>query len=127
MEMALWILFSLFCSVGIVRCGYWLFETLNLPGYQRCGYCVVPLYDDPERLEAQVRLAVEKYKNGGYCSEPVLLADMGLGDECKRICESLCEEMGVLYICEESELGGVIRQLDGELILRDLQQPGNIV
>ncbi len=127
MEMALWILFCLFCSVGMVRCGYWLFETLRLPGYPTCGYCVVPLYDDPERLEAHVRMAVRKFENGGGCAEPILLVDMGLEDECRHICDRLCEEMGLFYICTEAELGGVIRQLDKGLLFRDLQQPGNIV
>lgn len=110
MEMMLWILLCLFASVGIVQCGIWLFEAFKKPCRIRCGYHVIPLWDDPDGLEAQIRLNFSKIRQHG--GEIILLADMGLGEECREICERLLWELDCVYICDINELPGVIKSLE---------------
>jgi hypothetical protein len=111
MEMAIWIIFCLFCSVGMVQCGYWVYEAIKGPETSRCGCRVVPLYNDPEGLESRIRLAVQEHCRDKDCCEALLMVDMGLGEECRQICERLAEDSGVFYLCGETEIPGVLRAL----------------
>lgn len=111
MGMAIWIFFCLFCSVGMVQCGTWVYEAIKGPETTRCGCRVVPLYDDPEGLESRIRLAVKGHCRNNDCAEALLMVDMGLGEECRQICERLAEDSGVFYLCTEKELPGLLREL----------------
>ena len=111
MGMAIWIIFCLFCSIGMVQCGYWLYEALKAPETSRCGCRVVPLYNDADALESRIRQAVREHCRNNDCAESLLMVDMGLGEECRGICERLAEDSGVFYLCGESELPAVLREL----------------
>jgi hypothetical protein len=108
----------------MVTCGFWVFDALRFGRAKHCGCRVVPLFDEPERLEARIRQAVN---NGRDCAEPTVLVDMGLGEECRQICERLSEETGMFYICGEAELCDALRRLEGVFGYQDLQMPENIV
>lgn len=121
MGMIAWILFCLFFSVGLVQCGFWLVEAFKTSENLRRGYHVIPLYDNADELEAQIRFAMSQLRNAGTDGEFILLADMGLGDECLQICEKLMYGVGGIYICEGKDLETTIRRLD------NLQNPANVV
>jgi hypothetical protein len=114
MEMAMWVFFCLFCSVGMVQCGAWFLDAIKSPDSTRCGCRVVPLYDDPEALESRIRLAVREHCRNRDCCEALLMVDMGLGEECKKICERLAGDSGMFYLCGETELTDVLRELGGQ-------------
>lgn len=121
MGMIVWILFCLFSSVGLVQCGFWLAEAFKEHESLHRGYHVIPLYDNADKLEAQIRFGMSQLQSAGLDGEFVLLADMGLGDECRQICENLMRGVGGIYICEGKDLDATIRQLD------NLQSHANVV
>lgn len=111
MEMAVWILFCLFSSIGLVQCGIWFRDAFVGHMRERRSYHVIPLYDDAGSLEQRVRRAVSLARADGG-DEHILLVDMGLGEECVKICEKLLHGIGGVYICALSELEDTIRRLD---------------
>lgn len=108
MDMALWILFCLFASVGLVQCGYWVAEIFKRPQGFRHGYHLVQLYDEPDSIEMHMRYALSQIRRDSSDHEQVILVDMGLGEECQKICENLTSGMGGIYICEPHEIAGII-------------------
>lgn len=108
MEMALWILFCFFASVGLVQCGYWVAETLKRPRDFRSGYHLIQLYDEPEQIEMQLRYALSQIRRDCRDCEQVILVDMGLGDECQKICENLTLGIGGVYICNPDEIADML-------------------
>lgn len=107
-----WILTCLFTSIGIVQCLGWLICLRRRPKGLRRGYYVIPLYDNPATLEAQLRYGLSQVHWGSGGGEIVLLADMGLGEESLALCETLLKESPGLYRCPADTLSGVIRDLD---------------
>lgn len=110
MEMAVWILFCFFASIGLVQCGLWLRDAFVRRPCERPGCRVVPLYDDADRLEQRMRDAISPVWQS--MGERVLLVDMGLGEECTKICDRLMCDAGGVYICELPELGEAVQRLD---------------
>lgn len=108
MEMALWILFCFFASVGLVQCGYWFAGMLKRPRDFRSGYHLIQLYDDPEQIEMRLRYALSLIRRDSRDYEQVILVDMGLGDECKKICENLTIGTGGVYICNPNEISDIL-------------------
>lgn len=110
--MALWILFCLFASVGLVQCGYWVLEMVKGPKGFRRGYHLIPLYDEPEKLEAQIRFGLSQIRHDGSDCEHTVLVDMGIGEESQQICDRLTSGLGGVYICGIDELRDTISKLD---------------
>lgn len=112
MQMIAWIMFCLFASIGLVQCGIWLREMIGRPEKLRVGYHVIPMYDDVEKLEIQLRYALSQIRRRGADGGYVLLVDMGLGEESQKICDKLILGAGEVYICDKSELPEMIEHLD---------------
>lgn len=118
MEMSMWILFCFFASVGFVQCAFWLIASIKKREKQPRGYHLIPMYDDAERLESQIRHAFSLLRNDG---EHVLLVDMGLSEELQQMCNNLTLGCGGIYICAKDDIGSAIQSLD------DLQLAANVV
>lgn len=112
MEMALWILFCFFASVGLVQCGYWFSEMLKHPRDFRCGYHLIQLYNEPEQIEMRLRYALSQIRRDSRDYGQVLLVDMGLGEECLQICEKLTLGIGGVYICKPHEIVDMLTNAD---------------
>lgn len=112
MEMALWIIFCFFASIGLVQCIFWLAETFRHPGEFKCGYYLMPLYDEPEQLEARLRCALSGLRSDSRGCDQVILVDMGLGEECINICEKLTLGIGGVYICDPHEITDILTGTD---------------
>lgn len=112
MEMMLWILFCLFASVGLVQCGFWLTEALKRPGAFRRGYHLIPLYDEPGQLEAQLRSLLSRIRRDNCGCEQIIMVDMGLGEECQKICDKLTLGISGMYICEPGAVVETMTKLD---------------
>jgi hypothetical protein len=110
MEMMLWIFLCLFASVGIVQCGMWFWQSFKKPSDVLRGYRVIPLKDDPDCLEARLRISfTADWRESG---DIILFADMGLGEECRKICEHLLNEMGSACICDISDVPIAIKRFE---------------
>ena len=118
MEMMLWIFLCLFASVGIVQCGMWFWQSFKKPTDTLRAYRIVPLQNDPDCLEAKIRLSASTYWDSG---DIILFADMGLEEECRQICEHLLHEFAGARICDISDVPHAIKRLE------DLQSADNDV
>ncbi len=114
MGMALWILFCLFSSIGLVQCAFWVLEALKKPEKICRGYHVIPLCNDPEKIEAQIRFGLARIRLSGLDGESVLLVDMGICEECREICAKLTNGICGVYICEADKLCETIAGLNSE-------------
>ena len=112
MEMTAWIMLCLFASIGIVQCGVWLTEALKKPPKLRRGYHIIPLYDDTEKLEVQLRYGLSQIRRMGTNGEHILLLDMGMSEESQNICSKMILGIGEIYICGKEELPQTIAHLD---------------
>jgi len=110
MEMMMWIFLCLFASVGIVQCGMWFWQSFKKPTDVLRGYRVIPLKNEPDCLEAQIRMSFSSdWRDSG---DVVLFVDMGLEEECRQICEHLINEIGGACICEISDVPAMIKRLE---------------
>ena len=110
MEMMMWIFLCLFASVGIVQCGTWFWQSFKKPGDVLRGYRVILLDNEPDCIEAQIRLSFSAdWRDSG---DTILFVDMGLDEECRQICEHLLNEIGGACICEISDVPDTIKSLE---------------
>lgn len=56
----------------------------------------------------RLRYALSQIRRDSRDCEQVLLVDMGLGDECRQICEKLTLGIGGVYICEPHEIADIL-------------------
>lgn len=114
MGMAAWILFCMFASIGLVQCGFWLADAFGGRDRTQPLYHVIPVYDEPEQVEARVRSSLASLRKHRTAGEAVLIVDMGLKGECRQICDRLaCEDLGA-YICEKERLAAVIEEFENQ-------------
>lgn len=112
MNELLWIAICLFCAVGLAQCVGWAVSACRRPKGLLRGYHIIPLYDDPSRLEAQLRYGLSRLEWGGRSSQIVLLADMGLGEESAALCEQFVRQHPGLICCPAGNLAKAIRNMD---------------
>ena len=110
MDIMLWITVCLFACIGVVYTATWFLSRRRPPNGVRRVYHVIPLYDAPEQMEAQLRYSMSRIRWGGT-GEIVMLLDMGLGDESMAICESMICAQGLMY-CREDNFCETLRRLD---------------
>lgn len=106
------ILLCLFGSIGLVQSIAWLAGLWKKPAAPPTGYHVLSLYNDPAQIEIRLRQELARLRWQGGMSPVVLLADMGLGEECLDVCDRLIQENPGLLRCEAARLGEVIQDLD---------------
>lgn len=99
-------------AVGLVQCLGWFFTGRKPPKGLRRSYHIVPLYDDPALLESQLRHSMARLSWNGDGGEVVLLVDMGLGEACRALCETLLREYPALVLCTAGQLADTVRALD---------------
>jgi hypothetical protein len=75
------------------------------------GLHVLPVYDGAEELESITRAEIKRHRDCGLGCMPILLVDMGLGEECRQICEKLAADSGAYFIHAGADLGVVVREL----------------
>lgn len=111
MNAILWILLCLVISAGVVQIVAWLICLSKRPKKLRRGYHLIPLYDGPDQLEAQLRYCLSRIQWGGHGGEIILLVDMGLGAESLALCHGLMDQSTMFY-CKLEDLIRTIQCLD---------------
>ena len=112
MEMPIWILFCFFASIGLVQCGIWVADSFKSTKNPRRCYYVIPLYDNAEKLEAQIRYSLSQIRWIGLGGGFIVFVDMGLGEESRKICNRLLADTTGIYICAKAELTDALTRLD---------------
>ena len=114
MNSALWIVFCLLASMGVVQAVGWLLCTFTKPKkYSRRGYYVQSLPNGHAELESQLRYALQCYQwGGGFHGAYIMLVDNGLDEEGRQICEKLLRNTLGVFIVTPQELSDTIRAFD---------------
>ena len=110
MHIVLWILLCFFVSIGAVQALAWIICGLGRPkkGPGR-AYQVIPLENDPELLEEQLRYEMHLLRWGApFRHEVLILLDTGLDEESKEICRNLLNGMSAVIVCSPQELAKLI-------------------
>lgn len=118
MNAIVWIILCLFAAAGLVQCVGWIICNRRKPRCLRRGYHAIPMYDDTEELEAQLRYCLSQIQWSGRSGEMILLVDMGLSEESLEICEEFLQRGGFLY-CKSEHLADTIRDLDGLQLMQE--------
>lgn len=105
------ILLSLFGSIGLVQCIAWVADLCRKPSPPR-GYHVIPLYDGPAGIEAQLRQDLARLRWWGDNGRIVLLVDMGLGEESLAVCDRFLRQNPGLICCRPGRLDEALRDLE---------------
>lgn len=111
MDLFVWIFVSLFASMGVAQAVGWLICTRRNKRLRR-GYHIIPLYNDVETLEAQLRYELSQVRWGYGGNGLLLLVDMGLENEAARLCDRLLKDVQCAFICKCDELPETIKRLD---------------
>lgn len=112
MQLLFMVLLCLFATIGLAQCVMWILEGRKPPAGLRRGYHLIPLYDDPATLEAQLRYGVSCQGWTRAGSPVVILVDMGLGAECLAMCERFQREYPGLLRCEADALPNTLHTLE---------------
>lgn len=112
MQLLLMVLLCLLASIGLAQCVVWLLDRRKTPAGLRRGYHIMPLYDDPAALEAQLRYGVSCLGWARSGSPVVILVDMGLSTESSAVCERFVREYPGLLRCDADTLPHTLRALD---------------
>lgn len=111
MNSLLIILLCLFVSAGIAQIIVWLAGLVKCPKNLRRGYHIIPLYNTPDSIEAQLRYGLESVKWSSKCGEIILAVDMGMEAECQKISEEFIRKNGI-FLCRKDDLIQTIKRLD---------------
>lgn len=112
MQLILMVLLCLLASIGLAQCVVWLLDRRKTPSGLRRGYHIIPLYDNPASLEAQLRYGVSCLGWARSGCPVVILVDMGLSPESSAVCEHFVRENPGLLRCEANTLPHTLRALD---------------
>lgn len=110
-SMVMWICV---CTIALIGVACMVGDLLFVRRSQKLNtgsYRIVTLYDDPTEVEAVLnRHLLRLTWNGPDCL--LLLVDMGLGKESKRVVERVLPELYCSLFCTEKELPEILRKLD---------------
>lgn len=69
---------------------------------------IIPISNHCETIECTLRekITKEKWTNEDYNN--IILLDIGMTEECKQICECICNDYSGITICEYNKLDDVI-------------------
>lgn len=110
MHIALWILFCLLASVGVVQVIGWLVCALRRP-VESYAFQLLELSNDNEELEEQLRYELFLMRwSASWRPELVLLLDTGLDQEGREICARLTDRAPGIVVCTPEELTGAIKR-----------------
>ena len=99
---------SFFAIVGFTEVWNRAKERFLLPGGRHVSF-IISLKGHEERIEYTLRTLVFKMRGISDDPEPmVIVIDLGMDEETKKICEVLAEELGCVRICSSKELPLVV-------------------
>ena len=118
MELALWVLLSMFAAVGVVRFAGWMVCRCLRPPQSGRGYYAVLLETslNEEELEAELRYQLALVRWGGRCGTVLLVA----GEQerqAQAICQRLLRVTDPVILCRPEDVGGLLLRQSGAVRL----------
>ncbi|MDL2233345.1 hypothetical protein LJC63_07170 [Ruminococcaceae bacterium OttesenSCG-928-L11] len=114
MDITAWIVVCMLACIGIgVMVGDLLFVRRSRR-LDKCNYRIITLYDDPVEVERLLNQHLVRLTWNGP-DGLILLVDMGMGPESRKICDRIRSEMYGAFLCDKTDIAQTLRHLDSLL------------